>query len=112
MRLAALIAFSSALGACAADTADLTDSPDVRTRAPLGTHTSADPPQAVARCIVRRVPGASVVPGDTPSVIDVQNRDTRPSIAWEVRSTRTGSLITVWSSNSRARALAQAEACF
>ena len=112
MRLAALIAFSSALGACASDKADVTDTPDVRTRAPLGTHASADPPESVARCLIQRVPGASVAPGGTPSLIDIQNRATRPSIAWEVRATTTGSLITVWSANPGAQGVAEAEACF
>ena len=112
MRLAVLIAFSSGLCACAADTGAVTDEADVRTRAPLGTYTSADPPEAVARCIVQRVAGASIGPDSTPSIVDVQNRITRPSIAWEVRATGTGSLITVWSSTPGAGAVGETEACF
>ena len=112
MRLAALMALSSALGACATDKAVSTDTADVRTRAPLGTHMSAAAPQAVAACIAQRVPGASLDPDSTQSTIDVQNRPSRPSVAWEVRATTTGSLITVWSANPRAREIAEAEACF
>jgi hypothetical protein len=112
MRLAILIAASCTLGGCATDTADEADTADVRTRAPLRTYTSAGSPEAVGRCIVRRVPGASVDPGSTKSMVDVQNRGGRPSVAWEIRATRTGSLITVWRSNPGARDVAGAEACF
>lgn len=105
MRLAALL-LSSALGACASSHVD------VRSNAPLGTHTSAASPAAIGRCIAQRVPGASVVPGATETVVDVQNRDSRPSIAWEIRATRTGSLITIWRSNPGAPGVAEAEACF
>jgi hypothetical protein len=106
MRLAALMIFSSALGACAASTVD------VRSRAPLRTYASAGSPSAISRCLVQRVRGASVVPDGTESMVDVQNRASRPSVAWEIAATRTGSLITVWSSNPRAPGVAQAEACF
>lgn len=112
MRLAVLIALSSALGACAADTPDLSETADVRTRAPLRTYTSIHSPAAVSRCLLQRVAGASVDPGSTQAVVDVQNGDTPASAAWEIRETRTGSLITVWRSNSRARGVAEAEACF
>jgi hypothetical protein len=118
MRLAVLIALSSALGACAADRADVTepagviDTADVRTRAPLGTHTSADPPEAVSRCIVQRVAGSSVDPGSTQALVDVQNGDDPASAAWEIRATRTGSLITVWGAKPGARGVAKAETCF
>lgn len=112
MRLAALIAFSSALGACAADRADVTDTADVRSNAPLRTYTSADPPEAISRCILQRVAGASVDPGSTQAIVDVQNGDTPASAAWEIRATRTGSLITVWGTKPRARGVAEGEACF
>ena len=112
MRLAAVIAFSSALCACATDTADVTDAGDVTSRAPLRTYASADPPSALARCIVERVAGASVVPGGTQGTVDIRNGDSPASVAWEIRATRTGSLVTVWRSNSRARGVAKAEACF
>jgi hypothetical protein len=112
MRLPVLMVLSSALGACAADKADVTDTADVRSRAPLGTHTSADPPEAVSRCIMQRVAGASIDPGSTQTVVDVQNGDTPASAAWEIRATRTGSLITVWGAKPRARGVAEAEACF
>lgn len=106
MRLATLAILSSALGACAASNVD------VRTLAPLGTDESAASPSAIGRCIVQRVPGALVVPGGTETIVDVQNRAGRPSVAWEIRATRTGSLITVWRSNPRAPGVAEAEACF
>lgn len=112
MRLAVLIALSSALGACAADRRDVTDTADVRSRAPLRTYTSAHSPEAVSRCILQRVAGASVDPGSTPAIVDVQNGDTPASAAWEIRETRTGSLITVWRADPRARGVAEAEACF
>ena len=106
MRRAALVIFVSALGACAASDAD------VRSRAPLRTYDSAASPAAIGRCIVQRVPGASVVPGSTESIVDVENRDSPASAAWEIRATRTGSLITLWRSNSRAPGVTKAEACF
>jgi hypothetical protein len=112
MRLAALTIFSSVLGACAASSADVDVDVDVRSRAPLRTYASAGSPAAIGRCIVQRVPGASVVPGSTEAIVDVQNRESPASVAWEIAATRTGSLITVWRSNPRARGVAKAEACF
>ena len=106
MRTAALMILSSALGACAASDSD------VRSRAPLGTWDSAASPAAIGRCIVQRVPGALVLPGGTESLVDVQDRASRPSIAWEVRATRTGSLITIWRSSPGAPGVAEAETCF